>query len=398
MFTSGLDIGWAALDHHPNVEVRIFNPFASRSARFRDGILDFSRINRRMHNKSFTSDNQVTIVGGRNIAGEYFGARRDSQFADLDVLAIGPVVQEVSASFDLYWNHERALPLPAFARMPEDPDAALATLRQRLQQSIDAIYAEEDYRLYGEALRAKVLASLEGNGDALTWAPYTLAVDSPDKSFKEQAETAESIMTALIESLAGAEGEILLISPYFVPLRSGIEALARLEERGVDVIVVTNSLAANNQFAVHGGYAPSRKPLLRAGVEIYEVRRDASFGDQQLIAASGAKATLHTKAFIVDRRELFIGSFNFDPRSGRINTEMGIIIHSPEMAASLDEMVEASLPTGAWRVELDDDGRLRWHGVDAEGQPVVYDKEPQTSWWDRFVAGCVRLLPIRGQL
>lgn len=398
MFTSGLDLGWAALDHHPNIEIRIFNPFASRSARFRDGALDFSRINRRMHNKSFTSDNQVTIIGGRNIAGEYFGARRDSQFADLDVIAVGPVVQEVSASFDLYWNHERALPLPAFARMPEDPDAALATLRRRLEQSIQEIYADGDYRLYGEALRAKVLASLDTNGETLTWAPYTLAVDSPDKSYKERADTAESIMTALVESLSGAEREIILISPYFVPRKSGIEALARLEERGVEVTVVTNSLAANNQFAVHGGYAPSRKPLLRAGVEIYEVRRDASFGEQELVAASGAKATLHTKAFIVDRRELFIGSFNFDPRSAYINTELGVIIYSSEMAASLEDMVEGGLPKGAWQVKLDERGRLRWYGIDADGQPLVYDKEPQTSWWDRFVAGCVRLLPIRGQL
>lgn len=398
MFTSGLDLGWAAVDRHPNMEVRVFNPFASRSARFRDGVFDFSRINRRMHNKSFTADNQVTIIGGRNIAGEYFAARRDSQFADLDVIAVGPLVQDISSSFDLYWNHERAMPLPAFAKMPADPDAALATLRQQLDASIEAIYAEEDYRLYGDALRSRVLAALTSDGNALTWAPYALAVDSPDKSFKDRADSAESITTVLFDSLAGAEDEILLISPYFVPLRSGVEALARLEERGVDVIVVTNSLAANNQFAVHGGYAPSRKPLLKAGVEIYEVRADASFDDQALVAASGAKATLHTKAFIVDRRELFIGSFNFDPRSAWINTELGVIIRSPEMAAGLDDGVEKLLPGWAWQVKLDDRGRLRWHGIDAAGQPVVYDQEPQTSWWDRFVAGFMRLLPIRGQL
>lgn len=398
MFTSGLDLGWAAVNHHPNMEVRVFNPFASRSARFRDGIFDFSRINRRMHNKSYTADNQVTIIGGRNIAGEYFGARRDSQFADLDVLAVGPVVQEVSASFDLYWNHERALPVPAFADMPDDLDGALATLRARLDQSIDEIYAEEDYRLFAEALRQKAVASLSADGDALSWAPYTLAVDSPDKSFKDRVDTAASITTSLRESLAGAEKEIVLISPYFVPLKSGIEALARLEERGVDVTVVTNSLAANNQFTVHGGYAPSRKPLLRAGVEIYEVRRDASFAGQEFVAASGAKATLHTKAFTVDGRDLFIGSFNFDPRSARINTELGVIIHSAEMAAAVDAGVAAALPSRAWEVKLDERGQLRWHGVDADGQPVAYDKEPQTSWWDRFVAGFVRLLPIRGQL
>ena len=400
MFTSGLDLGWAAVDHHPNVEVRVFNPFASRSARFRDGIFDFSRINRRMHNKSFTADNQVTIVGGRNIAGEYFGARRDSQFADLDVIAVGPVVDEVSDSFDLYWNHERALPIPAFAEMPEDLDAALATLRERLQQAIEEIYSEEDYRLYGDALRARVVASLDadGDGEALTWAPYTLAVDSPEKADKARADTAESIVTALGASLSGAEDDILLISPYFVPLKSGIEALVALEERGVDVTVVTNSLAANNQFTVHGGYAPARKPLLRAGVEIYEVRGDVSFAGQEFVAASGAKATLHTKAFTVDRRELFIGSFNFDPRSAYINTELGVIIRSPKMAAALDDAIEGAIATHAWQVKLDDRGRVRWYGTDADGQPVVYTKEPQTSWWQRFLAGFMQILPIRGQL
>jgi putative cardiolipin synthase len=244
------------------------------------------------------------------------------------------------------------------------------------------------------------MASLDAGGDtdALTWAPYVLTVDSPDKTYKKRAETAESIMTGLSDSLSGAQNEILLISPYFVPLKSGIEALARLEERGVEVTVVTNSLAANNQFTVHGGYAPARKPLLRAGVEIYEVRRDVSFEGQEFIAASGAKATLHTKAFVVDRRELFIGSFNFDPRSAYINTELGVIIRSPEMAAALDDAIEAAFSTYAWQVKLDDEGRLRWHGTGADGQPVVYTKEPQTSWWQRFVAGFVRLLPIRSQL
>lgn len=398
MFTSGLDVGWAAVDHHPNVEVRIFNPFASRTARFRDGITSFSRINRRMHNKSFTIDNQVTIVGGRNIADEYFGTRSDARFGDLDVVGIGPVVQEVSDSFDLYWNHERSMPLPAFAKMPDDPDDALATLRVRLDERLAEAEASDSGSVYANALQQSILRFMDANDGFFTWAPYELAVDSPDKSFKDLAETADSITSALQESLLSAEDEILLVSPYFVPLKSGIRALQEFEARGIHVTVITNSLAANNQFTVHGGYAPSRKPLLRAGVEIYEVRRDAEFGGQEFFAASGAKSTLHTKAFIVDRRELFIGSFNFDPRSARINTEMGVIIRSPEMAQVSADAVDAALPNRAWKVELDDRGRLRWSGLDAGGQRLVYDREPQTSWWDRFRAGVVRILPIRGQL
>jgi putative cardiolipin synthase len=322
IFTGGYDAGMAGLDSHPNFEIRIFNPFANRSARLLDGITSFSRVNRRMHNKSFTVDNQMTLIGGRNIADEYFGAREDAKFGDLDVLAIGPVVNGVSAMFDSYWNHERAAPVAAFAKMPDDPAAELARLRASLEekrrQITDSIYAA--------AVKNQVLRYVETDIDVFTWAPYVLAVDSPDKSFKSRAAEAESITTPLRESLLSAENEMIVISPYFVPRKAGIEAFSEVRGRGIDVTIITNSLAANNQSSVHGGYAPSRKPLLKAGVRIFEVRADADVSGSELVAASGAKATLHTKAFIVDRKELFIGSFNFDPRSANINTELGVII------------------------------------------------------------------------
>jgi len=394
MFMQGLDVGLAALDHHPNIEVRIFNPFANRGARFWDGLTDLSRVNRRMHNKSFTADNQVTIVGGRNIADEYFGSREDAVFGDLDFVAVGPVVDEISASFDAYWNHERAAPIGAFAAMPDDPDAALEALRRNLQAARERVTKAA----YVEALNRSVLTFLDADSDSFEWAEYTVAVDSPDKSFKDRAPDTATILTPLTESIGAATGEVILVSPYFVPRKSGVESLLALERRGVEVKVVTNSLAANNQFTVHGGYAPSRKPLLKGGVEIYEVRRDAYFSGQEFVAASGAKATLHTKAFIVDREDFFVGSFNFDPRSAYINTELGVLIRSAELASAAAQRIEASAADGAWEVKLDDRGRLRWHGVGDDGQPVVLTKEPQTSWWDRFLAGFVRILPIRGQL
>ena len=393
IFTGGYDAAMAGLDSHPNFEIRIFNPFARRSARFMDGITSFSRINRRMHNKSFTVDNQVTIIGGRNIADEYFGAREDAKFGDMDVLGIGPVVNEVSDMFDTYWNHERAAPLAAFAKMPDDPAAELERIRVAFGDTIK----EAANSVYAEAVTDKVLEYIETGTDKLYWAPYTLAVDSPDKSIKSKAAEAASITTPLRDSLLSAKTEAIIISPYFVPRKAGIEAISELQASGVDVTVITNSLAANNQSSVHGGYAPSRKPLLKAGVKIYEVRPDADVSGSELTAASGAKATLHTKAFIVDRREAFIGSFNFDPRSANINTELGVIIRSPELATLYSDVVNDAVATQTYEVFLNEKGKLRWRGFE-DGQEVILDKEPQTTWWQRFKAGFMRMLPIRGQL
>ena len=287
VFTGGYDAGMAALDSHPNFEIRIFNPFAHRSARFADGITGFSRINRRMHNKSFTVDNQVTIIGGRNIADEYFAARADLNFGDLDVMGIGPVVAEVSEMFDSYWNHERAAPIDAFAKMPDDPAAELERIRAELEQSHQQILDSE----YAEAVRDQILDYIETDTGAFTWAPYVLAVDAPDKSFKSRADTAGSITTTLRASLLSAQKEIIIISPYFVPLKTGIEEIVALQDRGVDVIIITNSLAANNHTPVHGGYAPSRKPLLKSGVRIFEFRADAEILGAHIAAEEGAIAT-----------------------------------------------------------------------------------------------------------
>jgi len=383
----------AGLDSHPNFEIRIFNPFAYRSARLLDAMTSFSRINRRMHNKSFTVDNQITLVGGRNIADEYFSASVDANFIDMDIVGIGPVVQDVSDMFDSYWNHVRAAPISALANIPDDPAAELQKLRDEIEvQRLQILNTE-----YVEAVRDEVLEYVESDTSVFTWAPYSLAVDSPDKSIRSKAETSLSITTALSESLLAAEEEIIIISPYFVPLRSGINILSDLQARGVQIIIITNSLAASNQISVHGGYAPARKPLLRNGVEIYEVRADAGISGAQIVAASGAKATLHSKAFIVDRKEIFIGSFNFDPRSMEINTELGVIIRSPEIAEELAIAVDEALPTQAYEVFLDGNNRLRWRGLEA-GQQVILDTEPQSSWSQRFMAGFYRMLPIRGQL
>jgi len=394
MFTSGYDIGMAALHSHPNFEIRIYNPFHRGAAgRARSAVTGFSRINRRMHNKSFTIDNQVTLIGGRNIADEYFGAREDAKFGDLDVLAIGPIVQDVSDMFDTYWNHSTALPAPAFVKELDDPEAELNELRDRLEGSNEEVSQSK----YAEAVLGKITDYISSDEKLFRWAPYQLVVDSPDKGIKKQAKEAASITTPLLESLQSAEKELIVISPYFVPLKGGIEGLSEIQKSGVNVIIITNSLAANNQFTVHSGYAPSRKPLLQAGVQIYEVRPDAEVSGTEFVNASGAKATLHTKAFIVDDKEVFIGSFNFDPRSANLNTELGVIIRDSDMATAYTERIKAVLSEQTYEVFLNEKGKVRWRGYE-DGQEIIYEKEPQTTWGQRFAVGLVRILPIKSQL
>ncbi|MBW2287818.1 MAG: phospholipase D family protein [Deltaproteobacteria bacterium] len=390
--TQGYDAGMAALDSHPNFEVRIFNPWATRSFRVAD-LFQFNRINRRMHNKSFTADNQITIIGGRNIADEYFGANKVVNFGDVDVLSIGPVVQEVSTMFDSYWNSRYAAPVAAFAKMPDDPAVALEQLRAR----IDEILAEARQSQYGEAVTADINRYLDTGGDLFTWAPYTLAYDSPDKADSKLAKGAENITTALAEVVAGANEELIVISPYFVPRKSGVEYFQSLIDRGLRVTVITNSLAANNHGIVHSGYMGSRKALLRMGVELYEVKVTAMPKGIERGGSGASLATLHTKAFLVDRKHLFVGSFNWDPRSVDINTELGVVIESKEMSETTGKLLDESLPDKTYQVVLDENGRLRW--IDDSGEEsVILTKEPDTTWWRRVKANLGRLLPIRGQL
>lgn len=394
IMTRRYDVAMQALDTHPNFEMRIFNPFNRGAAGRTLGALgSFSRINRRMHNKSVTIDNQITIIGGRNMANHYFGADEKKKYGDLDVVGIGPVVGEVSTMFDEYWNHQYSLPVQAVADRLDDPEAELARVRALLQQAESEIASS----VYASVLQERYYAYLYNDDSIFEWAPYEFVYDSPDKSEKKKASEAPSITTGLIEALRAAEQEVIIVSPYFVPLKSGIEAFSRLQASGVDVTVITNSLAANNQFTVHAGYAPARKPLLDNGIKLYEVRPDADVAGSEFVAYSGATATLHTKAFLVDRQSVFIGSFNFDPRSVNINTEMGVIIHDPKLATKFTEAVLAALPNEAYEVFLNDRGQLRWRDT-RNGAQETYDREPETSWLDRFKVGLVRILPIRSQL
>lgn len=393
IMTKGYDAGMAALDAHPNFEVRIYNPFSRRSARALDGLTSFARVNRRMHNKSFTVDNQMTVIGGRNISDHYFSAGLDVNFGDLDVVGIGPVVADVSIMFDEYWNNRAAIPVTALTDAPEQPDEALSQLHERLIRS----RAEAHETRYADALRGSILDTMRKDLSVFTWAPYQLVYDSPEKTQKQKADEAASIRTPLMYAFDNAKKEAVVISPYFVPRDTGIDRIQELRDRGIDVTIVTNSLVSTNQSSVHGGYAPARKPLLKMGVKIYELRADASIAGDQRVSSDSAKATLHTKAFAIDRKQLFIGSFNFDPRSAFINTEMGVIIESPELAREFTTRVHEATPHQTYELFLNESGALRWRGLENDKE-VILSKEPQAGFWRRFIGGFMRLLPIRGQL
>lgn len=394
MFTSGYDADLMALNSHPNFEIRIYNPFnRGLLGRNLGAVANFRRVNRRMHNKSFTIDNQVTIIGGRNIADEYFGARTDSAFGDMDVIGVGPIVQDVSNMFDTYWRHQAAVPVEGFIKPLKDS----ATVLNELREHYVVHNAEMVNTPYAEAVIERAYELVESNTNGFSWAPYKLIYDTPDKGIKGKADPADLIIAPLRESLVAVEREIVILSPYFVPEKVFRDSLIAIQKSGIKVQIVTNSLAANNQKTVHGGYAPARKPLLRAGVELYEVRPDARIAGTEYVKSDGARSTLHTKSYVLDRREVFIGSFNFDPRSAYINTEMGVLIDDPLMGEEFVARIEEALPRQVWSLSLDQKNRLVWQGM-KDGEPVTYSKEPMTSFWARLMAGFYRMLPIRGQL
>ena len=377
--TSGLDPTLAFLDRHPNIEVRLFNPFMNRGARWLGYLTDFARLNRRMHNKSFTADNQATIIGGRNLGDEYFDATEGVAFVDLDVLAIGPIVKEVSADFDRYWASRSSYPVDRIVPMAQAAPIGRAPAAGA----------------YLEALRdAPFVRELMGGRLALEWAEIRLVSDDPAKGLG--LDEAQAFVPHKLKEIIGEpKFEVNLVSAYFVPVTS-TEVFVKMAERGVKVSVLTNSLEATDVIPVHAGYAKRRKTLLEAGVRLYELRRlsDRVRGAASLAGSSGSSASsLHAKTFAVDRERVFIGSFNFDPRSAKLNTEMGFVIDSPGLAQRIAQTLEDRVPASAYEVRLAQNGALYW--IERRGDTQVHhDVEPGTTVWQRAAVRFLSWLPI----
>ncbi|HVY04733.1 MAG TPA: phospholipase D family protein [Burkholderiales bacterium] len=389
----GQDAVLAAIDSHAKIEVRIFNPFAHRKARLLDFATNYSRVNRRMHNKSMTADNQLAVVGGRNVGDEYFAAHSDVDFSDLDLLAAGPVVPQVSAEFDAYWASSVVYPISSLAP-PSDPQV-LDRIRGRAAAYVETFRDSS----YGRSLLETGLAQQIAHGKLESyWGAATVIADKPDKVRLPPDDSSTHAITQLSALLDQAQTELLLVSPYFVPRKQGVEWLASLARRGVKVRVLTNSYAATDVGAVHAGYAPYRKALLAAGVELYELKPGATAlpdaGGKSI--AGSSHASLHAKTYMVDRRMLFVGSLNLDPRSVRLNTEMGIAMESADLCARFGSGFDAKILEVAYRVTLEN-GKLAWTTVE-NGQEKKYDSEPGMNALQGIGQFLLRILPVEEQL
>lgn len=386
IFTTVDDNVFILLNEHPNVEMRLFNPISRKGLYAFNYIGHFSLANRRMHNKSLTVDNQVSIVGGRNIAEEYFQLEKGGEFIDFDSLAAGPIVREISASFDTYWNHELAIPMDAFYDEIE-PDE-LDLLRERMTKAM----ADVGDSVYATAIHSPLMRALVDGTVPPFVADARMIVDDPQKLLEEVSQEQKIVATEIAKALLEAEQEIIIFTPYFIPGKRGMELVEQIRSKGVRVVLVTNSLATNNHTSVHSAYASYRKRLLKAGVELWEARVNAA----DLVLEDGTTKsqhlTLHTKGIIIDRRYLFVGSLNLDPRSIDINTEMGVMIDSEPLAEMGADNSLAKISGMAYQLKLDEKDHIRWHAT-IDGEEVVETKEPNTSAWMRFKAWFLKIAP-----
>lgn len=399
--SDGIDELIARANVHPNLEVRLFNPRArggwSWMAKTLDTLARPMRINRRMHNKLLAMDGIAAIVGGRNVGDEYFDASGGVNFGDLDVLAVGPAVAEAEASFDLYWNSSITKRLDGWSPFDRDTDD-LAALQRELADDAEVARASE----YASRISSAGYVDRARRGEfPLVWAPTHVVADLPWKVVAKGDEVEETMLMHRVgDALPAPTRDLMVVSPYFVPRESGVEQLCARVDEGVRVRVLTNSLAATDVPIVHAGYDNYRKDLLAGGVEIHELMpvANAALESHEKGLFGSQSASLHAKTYVVDERWVFVGSMNLDPRSVELNTELGFVCDSPELAAQVMEGVERVLrPDSSWTLSLTDDGWIRWHG-ERDGASVVLAKEPDSTWWQRFSLWWMGALPIEGQL
>ncbi|MFC6313273.1 phospholipase D family protein [Paraburkholderia dipogonis] len=405
-----IDRVMAGLNSHDNIEIRVFNPFGSAQQgvfeRTTNLFTQIGHFTRRMHNKAMIADNQIAIVGGRNLGDEYFSASETLQFRDLDVLAAGPITADVSASFDDYWNSSIAYPLRVLNKQKFDAkelDQTRDDLRQHWRTNADPYNAKP--------LNATPLATQIANDQlGLTWAPAEFKADLPEKIVHPSPDYVSPPMQRLHELMQDAQKDFLIISPYFVPHDAGVRAAGELTHRGVRIAVLTNSLAATDAVAVQAGYSPFRVPLLKQGVELYEFKPQQDTPNAG-VAGSQSRASLHAKTYVIDRKILVIGSMNLDPRSANLNTELALVIHSPALAEQVAGIFErATAPEESYRVTLADDAQLAylrsigaplsplvWTDVE-DGKRRTYIFDPQAGLYRNALTGLFSLLPVNAEL
>jgi len=390
LYTFGGDSMFIGLSAFPNVEVRLFNPFCCGRegllSKYTTSLLDFRRLNHRMHNKLFIADGAMVIAGGRNIADEYFARSLSGNFVDMDAFIVGAVVPKLATIFDAYWNSAQSYPVGQII--------ATDRSREQLQEEFDKLVDEGDQMMVVKMPAIDILGygpitdDLDAGRLGLEWGMATAFADSPDKVMAMNPEAARrmSVTMDVMDLVRAAHSEVMLCSPYFVPGAVGVQAFTDLRQRDVKVTVLTNSLASNDEPLVHAGYARYRPDLLRAGVDLYELSPTRVLLNKRLdLAIPGASlGRLHAKTAVIDRSIAFIGSMNLDPRSDGTNTELGVIIRSPEFAREVLRVINISKLQSAYRLKFATDGTsLEWLTTDDNGEVILYT-EPDTTFLQRM--------------
>ncbi|WP_326543373.1 phospholipase D family protein [Pseudorhodoferax sp.] len=403
-YTAGEDATLLALAQLPQVEVRLFNPFpAAREqtwTRFLAAAFDFGRVNRRMHNKLFIADNVAAVAGGRNMADEYVMNAEGANFIDMDVFATGPVVRDLSDAFDHYWNSGVVYDVRSVARSASTPAALLDAFERRsaAARPPQAVEIPPDGRIVrpdtGEPMQlsADMVAMMNlpfalerGTLQPLLAARAQVLFDPLSKTlgWNEQQDSLDGTVTqAVVRWMHQARKRIKIVSPYFIPSDASVQALAYARRSGVDVVLVTNSLASTDEPFVYFAYWSRLKALLRAGVQVLELSPSLSVERHRMGLFGHRQGALHMKNAVVDNREVFLGSLNLDPRSAKLNTELGLIIHSEEMAAQLNAFAD----DGSWyrlRLAAETD-EIEWLRAEAAGGETVFRVPPETTGWQRL--------------
>ncbi|OOV97369.1 phospholipase D family protein [Pseudomonas sp. MF4836] len=390
--SDGLDQVIATLAAHPQIQIRLFNPLhlgrSTGITRAAGRLFNLSQQHRRMHNKLWLADNSVAIVGGRNLGDEYFDAEPSLNFTDIDMLSVGPVAEQLGHSFDQYWNSALSKPIDEFlSSVPTARD--LANTRQQLEQSL-ADTRRQNHALYQQLKTYQSHPRMDIWRKELIWAWNQALWDAPSKVLARNEPDPQLLLTTqLAPELQGVSQELIMISAYFVPGQPGLVYLTGRADAGVQVSLLTNSLEATDVPAVHGGYAPYRKALLEHGVRLFELRRqpgDHGGSGPHLFRSTwrGSDSSLHSKAMIFDRQKSFIGSFNFDPRSVLWNTEVGVLVDSPELAEHVRALaLQGMAPALSYEAKLQD-GKIVWVTEDNQ-QLHTLTREPG-SWWRRINA------------
>ncbi len=390
VFTPISDKALGFLNAHPNISIRIYNPVTRPGPKVVGFLTDFSRVNRRMHNKSFTSDSAFTIVGGRNIADEYFQINTSSEFADFEVLMAGPIVSEVSNSFDVFWNDGWSVPMERLRKAPTKSQLAAA------REDLGALL-EPAQQIYEKAFNDPYFARLKAKQEPVFSGKAIVVSDTPNK-LKVPVKNGERILAeSLLRRMKNAEHEVILLTPYFVPEDYGARLLSDLANRGVKVSVVTNSLASTNHVYVHAGYRRHRVQLLDAGVQLYEIRPDSLQVLGLVPPGDPTGVVMHTKLAVIDGNEVYVGSLNFDPRSIKQNSEFGVFIESKQLAEQIKSTLQVGLQNYTYRLTKTPEDSLIWN-YENPSAPEKTAQEPGATLWKNFVVGFTALLGIEQQL